>query len=296
MKYLILFIICFLTTTASGQSLWDRVEHGFADNEGVKIHYVKTGSGPVILLLHGFPDFWYTWRRQMEALAPRFTVVAMDLRGYNQSDKPKEVEDYAMRHLVADVGAVIDRLGVPKVILVGHDWGGAIAWQVAINRPELVEKLVILSTPHPRGLLRELQNNKQQQSGSTYAEDFQKKDAHKNLTPEEMVSWVKDEDAKPRYLEAFRKSSIEGMLNYYKASFPKSRTKSSSPTRPLKKVQCPTLVFFGLEDKALLAAGFNSTWEWVDAPLTMISIPGVGHFVQQDASEMVTSNLMRWLD
>src|SRR5512140_283092 len=118
--------------SAGAADINDKVTHGYADSNGVKIHYAKMGSGPLVVMIHGFPDYWYTWRRQMEGLADRFTVVAIDQRGYNLSDKPAGVENYDMRLLVGDVVAVIRQLGQPKAIVVGHDWGGAVAWQVAL--------------------------------------------------------------------------------------------------------------------------------------------------------------------
>ena len=131
----------------------DRVTHGYADSNGVKIHYATMGSGPLVVMIHGFPDYWYTWRAQMEGLADRFQVVAIDQRGYNLSDKPAGVENYDVRLLVGDVLAVIKQLGQQKAIIVGHDWGGVVAWQLAINVPQAVERLIILNLPHPRGLV-----------------------------------------------------------------------------------------------------------------------------------------------
>ena len=107
----------------------DRVTHGYADSNGVKIHYASLGSGPLVVMIHGFPDYWYTWRRQMEGLADKFQVVAIDQRGYNLSDKPAGVENYDVRLLVGDVVAVIKHLGQQKAVIVGHDWGGLVAWQ-----------------------------------------------------------------------------------------------------------------------------------------------------------------------
>src|SRR6266851_3269837 len=143
--------------------LFDRVTHGYAASDaGVKIHYATLGQGPLVVMIHGFPDFWYSWRHQMAGLADRFQVVAIDQRGYNLSDKPKGVESYDMRLLVGDVAAVIRHLGRDKATIVGHDWGGAVAWQFAINLPQLTENLIILNLPHPNGLLRELRNNQEQ--------------------------------------------------------------------------------------------------------------------------------------
>ena len=154
-----------------------KVTHGYADSNGVKIHYASLGQGPLIVMIHGFPDFWYTWRDQMEALSDKFQCVAIDQRGYNLSDKPKGVENYGMSLLAGDVIAVIHALGNEKAIIVGHDWGGVVAWQVALNAPQVTEKLIILNLPHPRGLLRELANNPAQQKASAYARKFQKPEA-----------------------------------------------------------------------------------------------------------------------
>src|SRR5712671_3838289 len=138
-----------------------RVTDGYADSNGVKIHYAALGkkSKPLIVMIHGFPDFWYTWRDQMEALSKDYQVVAIDQRGYNLSDKPKGVENYDMRLLVGDVAAVIKSLGKDKATIVGHDWGGVVAWNFAMNLPQMTENLIILNLPHPNGLARELRSN-----------------------------------------------------------------------------------------------------------------------------------------
>ena len=159
-----------------------RVTHGNADSSGVKIHYASIGKGPLMVMIHGFPDFWYTWRAQMEALSDKFQCVAIDQRGYNLSDKPKGVENYSVRLLVADVAAVIKSLGQDKAIIVGHDWGGLVAWQFALYQPQMTDRLIILNLPHPRGLNRELAHNPQQQKNSQYARDFQQPDAASVVT------------------------------------------------------------------------------------------------------------------
>ena len=178
--------------SAGAADIEDKVTHGYADSNGVKIHYAKLGTGPLIVMIHGFPDYWYTWRAQMEGLADRFTVVAIDQRGYNLSDKPAGVENYDVRLLVGDVLAVIKHLGQQKAIVVGHDWGGVVAWQLAINVPQAVDKLIILNLPHPRGLSRELAHNPEQQANSAYARRFQQEGAEKTLTAEGLAGWVKD--------------------------------------------------------------------------------------------------------
>ncbi len=266
--------------------------HGYVDSDGVKIHYVTQGEGPLVVMLHGFPDYWYTWRKQMPALAKHFQVVAMDLRGYNRSDQPKGVENYALPKLVGDVAAVIRHFDREKAVIVGHDWGGMIAWSFAMQHPEMTDRLAVLNLPHPAGLTRELANNPKQQKASAYAREFQQPDAASKLTAEGLTFWVRGQEAKQRYVEAFRRSSFDAMLNYYKANYPRQpyQQKTDFP-----KVKCSVLLIHGLKDTALLPAGLNNTWDHVEKDLTLVTVPNAGHFVQQDAAPLVTKLLVRWL-
>lgn len=126
----------------------DDFEHRYAQINGIRMHYVQAGSGQqLVVLLHGFPECWYSWRHQIPALAEQYTVVAPDMRGYNETEKPKH--GYELNVLVADIAALIGHLGRERAVVVGHDWGGAIAWSLAISQPALVERLVILNAPHP---------------------------------------------------------------------------------------------------------------------------------------------------
>jgi pimeloyl-ACP methyl ester carboxylesterase len=270
-----------------------RVEHGYAENDGVKIHYASLGTGPLIVMIHGFPDFWYTWRHQMAALSEQFQTVAIDQRGYNLSDRPQGGENYRMRHLVSDVAAVIRHLGRERAIIMGHDWGGAVAWQFATHLPAQTEKLIVLNLPHLRGLSRELAHNPQQQQNSQYARNFQQEGAHLQLTPEKLSQWVTDPQARERYIEAFQRSDFEAMLHYYKQNYPRPPYEESSS--PLVKVQASVLQIHGLEDKALLPGALNNTWEWLEQDYTLVTIPHSGHFVQQDAADLVTRTIRSWL-
>jgi pimeloyl-ACP methyl ester carboxylesterase len=225
-KYLMIVCVMLLlfTVQAKGATPADfdsSVKHDYANSNGVKIHYASLGQGPLVVMIHGFPDFWYTWRDQMQALSANYQVVAIDQRGYNLSDKPKGVENYDMKFLVGDVAAVIKHLGKDKAIIVGHDWGGIVAWTFAMALPQMTDKLIILNLPHPRGLSRELANNPQQQKNSAYARNFQKEGAEKQLTAERLAGWVKDPKAREKYIEAFRRSDFEAMLNYYKQNYPR---------------------------------------------------------------------------
>jgi len=268
----------------------------------VKIHYASLGEGPLVVMIHGFPDFWYTWRHQMAALSSRYQVVAIDQRGYNLSDKPKGVENYDMKLLVGDVAAVIKSLGRDRATIVGHDWGGMVAWQFAMNLPQMTENLVILDLPHPSGLLRELRINPDQIANSAYARTFQTRPTTdptvffgRPMTPETLSGWVRDPDARKRYIEAFKQSDFEAMLNYYKRNYPAQSGLQMPPAPQFPKVQSAVLMFHGLNDTALNAEGLSGTWNWVAKDLTIVTVPGVGHFVQQDAAELVTTTMQSWL-
>ena len=291
------------TPTRAQSSLFDEVTHHFADNDGVRIHYVSAGEGPLVVFIHGFPDFWYSWRHQMEGLRDRFRVVAIDQRGYNQSDKPAGVAAYAMPNLIRDVAAVIRDTGEESATIVGHDWGGAVAWQFAFALPQMVDRLVILNLPHPRGMTRELATNSDQRANSDYARRFQAGSASDPdiffglpMTPQTLAVWVTDAAARERYVEAFARSDFTAMLNYYKSNYPTLPPEGAAPA-PLETptLTMPVLVFHGLQDTALHSNGLNNTWDWIDADLTLVTAPEAGHFVQQDAAELVTSTLRWWL-
>jgi pimeloyl-ACP methyl ester carboxylesterase len=277
------------TTLGARRDVFNRVHDGYADSNGVRIHYVTLGRGPLIVMIHGFPDFWYGWREQIAGLSHHYRVAALDLRGYNLSDKPAGVAQYNLGLLVNDVAAVIHAVGRDRAIIVGHDWGGAIGWFFAILKPEMTERLIVLQTPHPRGLLRELRTNPQQQANSAYARVFQQEGLR--LDSIALVGWVTDPAAHARYVQAFERSDVEAMLNYYRANYPREPYADV----PLPNVQAPVLVIHGLADPFLLAAGHNSTWDFVDGPVTIATVPGVSHFVQQDAAATVTRLIKGWL-
>jgi pimeloyl-ACP methyl ester carboxylesterase len=298
-------LVSFVATTARAQpgDLFDRVTHGYATSEGgVRIHFATLGTGPLVVMIHGFPDFWYTWRHSMEVLSKQYQVVAIDQRGYNLSDKPKGVEQYDMRLLVADVAAVVRHLGRERATIVGHDWGGMVAWQFAMALPQMTENLVVLNLPHPNGLLRELRSNQEQIANSEYARTFQRQTPKdpavffgKPMTAESLSGWVRDPAARKRYIEAFQRSDFDAMLNYYKRNYPPA-TGADLPAAPdWPKVAAPVLMFHGLADFALHRNGLSGTWDWVEKDLTLVTVPGVGHFVQQDAAELVTSTMQWWL-
>lgn len=290
---------------AESSTFLPEVNHGYADSNSVKIHYAEVGKGPLIIMIHGFPDYWYTWRHQMEVLSKDYHVVAIDQRGYNKSDKPEGVENYSLKKLVGDVAAVIHHFGKEKAIIAGHDWGGAVAWQFAIHLPQMTDKLIILNVTHPNGMRRELATNPVQQESSSYARKFidgTPDDSTilfgKPMTAENLAYWVKDPQARVHYIEAYKRSDFTAMLNYYKANYarpPYEKAWKDAQQNPLPKLKMPVLIFHGLEDWAINAHGLNNTWEWLEKDMTLVTVPGASHFVQQDAPELVSTTMQWWL-
>lgn len=292
-------VLALAAAFALSSAAWAAPQDRYAANGAVKIHYVVEGEGPLVVLLHGFPDYWATWKPLMAELnRAGWRTAALDLRGYNLSDKPDGVAAYAMRNLIGDVAAVIAAEGAKDAVVIGHDWGAAIAWQVAMNRPDLVNRLVILSVPHPAGFAREMATNAEQQKNSQYARNFQQPGFEKTLTAEGLAGWVKDAAEKPGYVEAFKRSDFAAMLNYYRANYP-SGTGAATAAPPsmatAARIKAPTLVIHGMKDTALNAAGHAGTWDHVDADTTIVMFPQAAHFVQHDAKDQVNRTVKDWL-
>ena len=288
-----------LPFAAHAQDVSSRVTEGDADSAGVRIHYATLGNpgDPPVLMIHGFPDWWYSWRSLMADLARDHFTIAIDQRGYDLSGQPAGEQNYQLKYMVGDVAAVLHQLGLAKATLVGHDWGGVVAWQMAIDRPELVDRLVILNLPHLRGLRRELAANPQQQKNSAYARFFQEDDAWKKLSVTRLVDTAvpdkTDTDTREKYTQAMQRSSIEAMLACYRQNYP--REPYAADASPVVKVQAPVLMIHGLDDPFLLAGALDGTWQWVDNRLTVVTLPHVGHFVLRDAPTQVIPLVRDWL-
>ena len=192
------------------------------------------------------------------------------------------------------MAAVIKAEGEQKAIIVGHDWGGAIAWQFVMAMPQMAEQLIIINLPHPRGILRELAHNPEQKANSQYARNFQQPDSHKLLNAQILTAFVaKDEQTRAKYLEAFENSSFNGMMNYYRQNYPREPYEESTADMP--KVSIPVLQFHGLQDTALHHHGLNNTWEWLDNDYTLVTLPNAGHWAHHDAADLVTKTMKWWL-
>ncbi len=275
------------------------VEDRYAQNGDIKIHYVASGKGPLVVMIHGYPDFSGTWSYLAPVLNDAYRVAAIDTRGYNLSSQPVGVENYEMPKLVEDVAAVIRAEGYQKATVIGHDWGGSISWMFAFTHPEMLDNLIILSTPHPSLFMEQMRTNPAQQASSQYARNFQKEGSEATMTAEGLARRVQDPELKAKYLEAFKRSSFAGMMNYYRANYPK--TVGPDAKRPFvpdnpPPINVPLLVIHGMKDTALLATGHAGTWDKASQDTTLVMVPNAGHFVQHDAKDLVNNTIRNWLD
>lgn len=276
---------------------------------GSRFHVVDIGAGPAVVLLHGFPMFWWTWRQQLTALADAgFRAIAMDLRGYGGSDHPPE--GYDPRTLSTDVAGVIRSLGIAEAVIVGHGWGGLVAWSTAVLEPEVVRGIVPVSMPHPRRLRHALLNNRRQRAAMRYAVGFQwpfvperSLTARDGARVETLIrdwsaddSWL-DDEAAVAYRAAFlRWPTAHTAVEYHRwavRSFarPDGLAYMSLMEAP---VQCPVLQIHGATDPMVLASSLAGSENYVRASYTLHSIAS-GHFPHEEANEEFTRVLIEWL-
>ena len=278
-------------------------QHAYITTNGVKLHYVTQGEGDLMLMLHGFPEFWYSWRHQIPEFAKDYKVVALDLRGYNDSDKPADKSAYVMDEFILDVEGVIKGLGYDKCILVGHDWGGAIAWNFAYAHPEMVERLIILNLPHP-AKFAEGMRNPQQLLRSSYmfffqipwlpefliqSSDYQPiETAIKGMAVNK--SAFSKEDLEAYKDAAAKRGAMTATLNYYRNIFQQRMT-----SQDWSVLEVPTLMIWGEKDTALGKELTYGTEAYV-RDFKIKYIPDCSHWVQQEKPELVNQYMREFLN
>jgi pimeloyl-ACP methyl ester carboxylesterase len=285
-------------TTAAGEAGWT---HREGRVNGVRLHWVEAGEGPLVLVLHGFPEFWWGWRRQIRPLAAAgFRVIAPDLRGYNLSEKPRGVSSYRIQTLVADVEALIRHAGAERAHVVGHDWGGIIAWRLAMTAPERVGRLAILNAPDPKAFRREIRTPDPLRR-SWYAMAFQLP-----VLPEMAIrardyalleAVFRAESVRPgaftdddirRYKQAAaRPGALTAMINSYRAA-------GRSPRPRTRVIEHPTLLIWGKRDQALRVQLTCGLEEWVPR-IRIECLPEASHWVAAEFPERVSSLLSGFL-
>jgi pimeloyl-ACP methyl ester carboxylesterase len=280
------------------------VEHGEALLEsGVRLHYVHAGEGPLVVLLHGFPEFWYSWRRQIPALARAgYHVLAPDMRGYDLSDKPAGWRQYDAGLVAGDIAALIRQLGAPRAHVVGHDWGAAVAYTLAMRNPELVERLAILNVPHPERMLAGFRTLRQLRK-SWYMFFFQLPRLPERLLARDGFAFLKrslragsrgsfsDADLE-RYERAWSQpGALTGMINYYRAALRRSPREALAG---LQVITAPTLVIWGERDRYIGAELAEPSRQWV-RDVRVERLPEATHWVQHEAPERVNELLEQFL-
>lgn len=267
----------------------------------VRLHVARQGQGPKVLLLHGFPEFWFSWREQMRALADAgFEAIAPDLRGYHLSDKPEGSASYALPHLRRDLAGLLDAVGAEKLPVIGHDWGGVLAFSFAAHHPSRVSRLSVLNAPHPRRMLRAIASPAQLRR-SWYVFLFQLPGL-----PERFLSGRDSltrlfkaaskrreafgEDVLARYRGAMdQPGAATATLNWYRAALRRPRDLWETPP-----IHAPTQLLWGEQDEAL----GTELLDGLEKELTSFHIerfPAAGHFLHHDAPEAVNASLLRFL-
>ena len=281
------------------------VEHRYADLGEVRLHYAEAGEGPLVVLLHGFPEFWYSWRFQIPALAEAgFRVVAPDMRGYNLSDKPRGVKNYRAELLGQDVVRLIRACGEERAAVVGHDWGAAVAWIAAMHHPKRVEKLAILNVPHPYRFLCGLRTLRQLRKSwyvfffqipwlpevAVRAGNFASLRAIFRKDP--VRAGVFSSQDIERYVGAMaRPGALTATMNYYRALFRQTPARVRGQVR---RVEMPVLVIWGERDRYLDAELAEPDRNWVPN-VRVERLPDASHWVQLDQPEEVNALLLEFL-
>jgi pimeloyl-ACP methyl ester carboxylesterase len=277
-----------------------QVSHGEAQvGGGIRLHYVEAGEGPLVVLLHGFPEFWYSWRNQIPALAQAgYHVVAPDMRGYNLSDKPVGWRQYRAERLAQDIAGLIRHFGVQRAYLAGHDWGAAVAYTTAMRHPELIERLAILNVPHPERMLSGFRTW-QQLRKSWYMFYFQIPAVPERTVARDGFSFFKrslradspgsfsDADL-ALYEQAWSQpGALTASINYYRAAL---RTSPRAALAQLVPIKTETMVIWGMRDRHLGSELAEPLPQWVPN-VRMERIAQATHWVQHDAPERVNELL-----
>ena len=280
------------------------LEDRFVVVDGVRLRYVEAGAGPLVLLLHGFPEFWWSWRRQIPALVEAgFRVVAVDQRGYGLSDRPPSWRDYRIERLAADVDALIAALGEERAHVVGHDWGAAVAWTVASLHPERVQRLAILNVPHPERMERALRTSLKQLRRSWYMFFFQIPGLPERLIRargrralEAVYGEARPGAFTPDDLDRYERAllgpgGLKGPIDWYRAAL---RRNPAALARQYRPIGAPTLVIWGQQDRHLGAEWATPTPALVP-DVRMAWLPDASHWVQHDEPEAVNRLLVEFL-
>jgi pimeloyl-ACP methyl ester carboxylesterase len=274
-------------------------DHATVNVNGTALHVVVGGKGPLVVLLHGWPESWMTWRHVMKPLKDAgFTVAAPDLRGFGDSEKPRNVADYELDKVALDVVGLVRALGFERAHIIGHDWGGSTAWHLAQHHDEIIDKLVVMNAPHPAIFAKRLRSFDQIKR-AYYMFVFQVPVVAERLVSandfKPLRNIMKYQPAKPGafddediklYLEQMKKpGALTAGLNYYRAQARMlARGRVPKPKKPV--IDRPTLVLWGMSDQVLVPANLDGIERYI-SDLRLVKIDQCSHWVQHDAPEVI---------
>jgi pimeloyl-ACP methyl ester carboxylesterase len=290
-------------------------EGQFAElGNGMRLHFASVGARgrPLLVFLHGFPEYWGAWEEILPGFGLDFYAVAPDLRGYNLSSQPREPSAYRLRRVVEDLVELVRWLGYEHASFIGHDWGGSIGWMLASAHPERVERLVVINAPHPSALARELSRNPAQQAASRHINWLRSADMEEALAAGEFArlkdwlrampraghAWVTPARLQ-RYVEVWRRG-LSGALNYYRASPLHPAAESSEDTIALHlkteqfRVTVPTLVLWGMRDESVVPEVLDGLEQWV-VDLRIERFAAATHWIVHEEPGRVTERILAFL-
>lgn len=281
-------------TTMSLQNSTKPPSSGFVLNEGVKTHFYVTGQGPLMVLLHGFPDNSKTWSQQVAEFSKTNTVVCPTLRGYPPSDIPPVGEAYSMKAVVGDILAILDHFDAPKAIVGGHDFGGAVIQLLAMLHPERVTKLIIINSPIAPRLYDLVNFDKDQQRQSAYTIPYMEYQAGDDKNLDVVVQHINDEKYRREIYDYLSKSPMEGMLAYYKYNYPAPPYGQQVDTSTMI-YQVPTLIIWGLEDPYFSLKMLDQIPRYFKNTVRLVTLPNAGHWAFRDQPDRVNQEIRSWL-
>ncbi len=274
---------------------------GYVTANGQRLHYVSAGEGPLAILLHGFPEFWYSWRRNIPDLARYRRVVALDMRGYNLSTKPATGYDVAT--LATDIRCVIEALGERQADIIGHDWGGAVAWVFAMREPDYTRSLIVLNAPHLGPMWREIRRPRQLRR-SAYIFYFQLVGLAERATAADNYGliwrtfrsadrgreWLDDADIQRFVTAIARPGALTAALNYYRQLV----RRGPAAIGVARVISAPTLTLWGEQDPYLGVELLDGLDDWV-RDLRIVRFPEAGHWLNQQQPESVNAEIVAFL-
>src|SRR5258707_399900 len=262
-------------------------------NDDIEIFYSRSGEGPLMVLLHGFPDNEGSYAAQVEELARDHLVVPPRLRGFPPSSTPSEVERYALPLVADDIAALVEHLGQSPAIVVGHDWGGALAQVVALRHSSLVAGLVLLNSPLLSTFNAMVNSNAEQQAMSSYTLPYLRYQPDDDKNIPFVTRNIRDPEWRAIIGTYLNENSIEGMLAYYKANYPAPPYRPQAPAG--HTFTLPTLLIWGMEEEYFAPAALDGLAKYYPASLRLVTVPGAGHWVHRDAAARVNGEIRSWL-